>query len=233
MGDDAVSYGDRYRGPDDVPRLLPVFPLKGAILLPGAILPLSIFEPRYLTMFDDVMRGDRLIGIVQPIGAGGATGSPTEREAQLKRVGCVGRVTTYQEIDGARRLLITLYGIARFEIGGEIDDGKPYRTCHVSAQNFADDFAAEADEPTIDRVRLLETLKRYLSVHRMEADWSTINRLGDVALVNALAVASPFGPEEKQALLEAAGPAERAEILITLAEMELASGSDGAGGLVQ
>jgi Lon protease-like protein len=228
-----VIYADRYRSPGDIPALLPVFPLKGAILLPGAVLPLSIFEPRYLAMLDDAMRGDRLIGIVQPIGSGGATGSPAERDAQLKRVGCAGRIATYQEIDGARRLLTSLYGIARFAISGEVEDGKPYRTCHVSSADFACDFAPPDDDATIDRVRLLETLKRYLSAHRMEADWSTINRLDDRALVNALAVASPFGPEEKQALLEAQGPAERAEILITLAEMELASGSDGAGGLVQ
>jgi Lon protease-like protein len=224
-----VSYADRYRGPADVPRRLPVFPLKGAILLPRAILPLSIFEPRYLTLFDDVMRADRLVGMVQPVGPGGETGSPMERQAPLKRIGCAGRVTTFQEIDGARRLLITLYGIVRFEIVGEVDGAEPYRTCEVETSRFAADFEAEPADVKVDRLRLLETLRRYLQSHRMEADWQTINRLGDEALVNALAVASPFGPEEKQALLEAAGPAERAEVLIALAEMELAAGPGGSG----
>lgn len=231
--DESVSYADRYRSPADVPRRLSVFPLKGAILLPRAILPLSIFEPRYLAMFDDVMRGDRLVGMVQPIGAGGDTGSPSERQAPLKRIGCAGRVTTYQEIDGARRLLITLYGVVRFDIVGELDSANPYRTCEVDTSRFVADFEVEPSDAKIDRLRLLETLRRYLQSHRMEADWQTINRLGDEALVNALAVASPFGPEEKQALLEAAGPAERAEVLIALAEMELASGPGGTGKLVQ
>lgn len=227
-----MIYADLYRTPADIPRRLAVFPLKGAILLPRALLPLSIFEPRYLAMFDDAMRGSRLIGIVQPVGLGGETGSPSERHAPLKRIGCVGRVSTYQEIDGARRLLVSLYGIARFEIAGEVDDGAPYRTCEVTVSRFAADLE-EAADVGVDRPRLLETLRRYLQSHRMEADWQTINRLGDEALVNALAVASPFGPEEKQALLEAADPAERAQVLITLAEMELASGSDGSSSSMQ
>ncbi len=228
-----VIYADLYRTPADIPSRLAVFPLKGAILLPRAILPLSIFEPRYLTMFDDAMCGNRLIGIVQPVGPGGETGSPSERQAPLKRIGCVGRVTTYQEIDGARRLLISLYGITRFEIVGEVDGGAPYRSCDVAVTRFAADLDEEPAEMGVDRPRLLETLRRYLQSHRMEADWQTINRLSDEALVNALAVASPFGPEEKQALLEAADPAARAQVLITLAEMELASGSDGSSSSMQ
>ncbi|MBS0241740.1 MAG: LON peptidase substrate-binding domain-containing protein [Proteobacteria bacterium] len=221
----------RYKTPTDLPVELAVFPLTGAILLPRAALPLNIFEPRYLELFDDVMRGSRLVGIIQPSGEGGPTGSPQDRSAALRDVGCAGRVTTYQEQEDGR-LTIVLTGVSRFRIGSERSVPQPYRVFGVDFASFANDLEAARGEADVDRERLLETLNRYLAQRNVKADWNSILRTGTETLVNWLSVASPFGSEEKQALLEAPTLRDRAEALMTLAEMELASsGSDGGGRL--
>ncbi len=222
----------RYNSTADLPNEIPVFPLAGAILLPRATLPLNIFEPRYLRLFDDVMSGHRLVGIVQPAGEGGPTGSPQERHAPLLEVGCVGRVTTYQEHEDGR-LTIVLTGIARFRATGEVETGLPYRALSVDCTAFADDLEPGVGEDDVDRDRLLETLNRYLAQRNLKADWSAISRTGSERLINWLSVASPFGGAEKQALLEARTLRERAEALVTLAEIELATGGSDGGGRVQ
>jgi len=227
-----VGIVDRYRRPSDLPPRLPVFPLRGAILLPRSSLPLSVFEPRYLAMLDDVLAGPRLIGIVQPQTTGESSPeSPAGKSAALKRIGCVGRVTAYQEVDDGR-LLITVTGVARFEAVDEATTAKPYRIMSVSYDRFASDFAAGLGEERVDRDRLLTVLRSYLDANRLSADWTAIQRASNEVLINALSVMSPYGPEEKQALLEAPDLKTRAEVLVTLAEMELASGS-GSGGTLQ
>ncbi|MEZ5853264.1 MAG: LON peptidase substrate-binding domain-containing protein [Hyphomicrobiaceae bacterium] len=222
----------RYNTTAELPTNIPVFPLAGAILLPRATLPLNIFEPRYLKLFDDVMGGNRLVGIIQPAGEGGPTGSPQERGARLLEVGCVGRVTTYQEHDDGR-LTIVLTGIARFRVTGETESGQPYRALDVDFTTFGDDLEAGIGEDDVDRERLLETLNRYLAQRNLKADWSAISRTGSERLINWLSVASPFGGAEKQALLEAPTLRERAEALVTLAEIALATGGSDGGGRVQ
>ncbi len=222
---------DRYHGPGDLPRELPLFPLRGAILLPRATLPLNVFEPRYLAMVDDVMRGGRLIGIIQPETPPGTPSdqiveSPIARESRLKGVGCAGRVTSYQELDDGR-LLITLTGVARFVVTGEKLSKLPYRTAEVDFSGFASDFAPGLGEDQVDREALLRVLRRYLDANRLSADWPSILKSSSEFLVNALSVMSPYGPEEKQALLEARDLKGRAEVLVALAEMELAAGSSG------
>ena len=110
-----MTLTDRYRRPADLPPRIPVFPLRGAILLPRATLPLNVFEPRYLAMVDDVMSGGRVIGILQPEGSDDDDNeSPPGKGGGLRRIGCAGRVTSYQELDDGR-LVITLTGIMRFE----------------------------------------------------------------------------------------------------------------------
>jgi uncharacterized protein len=222
----------RYRTMADLPHELAVFPLVGAILLPRATLPLNIFEPRYLRLFDDVMGGSRLVGIVQPAGEGGPTGSPQDRGAPLLEIGCAGRITAYQEHDDGR-LTVALSGVARFKTLSEKPVSQPYRWLNVDFGPFADDLEAGRGENDVDRERLLETLRRYLAQRNLKADWNAIASTEVETLVNWLSVASPFGPSEKQALLEAPTLAQRAETLITLAEMELAAvgGSDGGGRL--
>ncbi|MGE0698918.1 MAG: LON peptidase substrate-binding domain-containing protein [Hyphomicrobiaceae bacterium] len=223
----------RYKTLADLPDELAVFPLVGAILLPRASLPLNIFEPRYLQLFDDVMRSaSRLVGIIQPVGEGGPTGSPQERDARLREIGCAGRVTTYQERDDGR-LTVVLSGVARFRVRHEQSASHPYRLIEPDFSPFAHDLEAGHGEDDIDRERLLDTLRRYLAQRNLKADWKAVERTGSEQLVNWLSVASPFGPGEKQALVEAATLKERAEALITLAEMELASGGSEPGGRLQ
>ena len=223
-----MSPTDRYRRPADLPPRIPVFPLRGAILLPRATLPLNVFEPRYLEMLDAVMAGDRLIGIIQP-----ATSDPGEDEESprapvgLRNVGCVGRVTSYQEVDHARRM-ITLTGVMRYDVLDEAVTDLPYRVMSVSYDRYATDLSEGLGEEQVDRPNLLRVLRSYLDANKLEADWAAIQRASSEFLINALCVMCPYGPEEKQALLEAEDLKCRADVLVALAEMELASsGSSG------
>ncbi len=224
-----MALAERYRRASDLPPRIPVFPLRGAILLPRATLPLNVFEPRYLAMLDDVMSGARILGMVQPSGADEE--SPEGKAVDLRRVGCAGRVTTYQELNDGR-LMITLTGLARFDILDEAPIAKPYRVMGVSYDRFASDLKEDVGADEVDRVKLMDALKRYLDENRLKADWKVIGRASSETLINALSVMSPYGPEEKQALLEAPDLKSRADVLVALAEMELA-GRGGTGGTLQ
>jgi Lon protease-like protein len=208
-----------------------LFPLRGAILLPRATLPLNVFEPRYLEMIDNVMAGDRLIGIVQPLQDANNDDdeeSPLGRSVALRNVGCVGRVTSYQEVED-ERLIITLTGITRYEVIDEAVTDRPYRVASVSYDRFASDLSEGLGEDQVDRTNLLRVLRSYLDANRLEAYWAAIQRASSEFLINALCVMCPYGPEEKQALLEAEDLKRRADVLVALAEMELASsGSSGS-----
>jgi Lon protease-like protein len=224
---------ERYRGPADVPHRIPVFPLARAILLPRVTLPLHIFEPRYLQMVEDAMSTSRIIGMVQPAAAEEGEESPVSRTAPLRRVGCAGRIISYQDLDDGR-LLISLSGIARFELVDEVELARPYRVCTVSYERFLGDFTADAGAADVDRERLIEVLKAYLQMRSLKADWAAIGKASTEALVNSLALASPYACEEKQALLEAADLRTRAAMLVALAEMEMAAGgSRGPGSTLQ
>ena len=216
----------------DLPSTLPVFPLAGAILLPRSTLPLNIFEPRYLRMIDDCLRGDRLIGIIQPASDGGSTGSPQARDATLREVGCAGRIISFQEMDDGR-MQIALRGVARFRPRLELGSDKPYRTYRIGFEGFEGDLERGLGEGDVDRAHLLEQLKSFLAHRGLQADWTAVERAGTEQLVNWLSIASPFSPEERQGLLEAPTLAARADMLITLAEMELASGDSGGGRRIQ
>lgn len=225
-----MTLTDRYRRPADLPPRIPVFPLRGAILLPRATLPLNVFEPRYLSMLEDVMSGSRVIGILQPEGHvdDDEQESPIGTSAGLRKVGCVGRVTSYQELDDGR-LIITLTGIMRFTCIDEAESGTPYRIMSVSYDRFAADLTEGLGEEFVDRQNLLRVLKSYLDANGLKTDWSAIQRASNEFLINALSVMCPYGPEEKQALLEAKDLKSRADVLVALAEIELASnGSSGS-----
>jgi uncharacterized protein len=221
-----VTITERYRSPADLPQPTPVFPLRRTILLPRAMLPLNVFEPRYLAMLDDVMSTSRVLAIVQP--GDGEGESPPGKSVELRRVGCVGRVTTYQELDDGR-LAISLTGIARCTVASEAATAKPYRLCHMGFERFLGDFLP-GGEDEVDRQGLITALKAYLDAHQMRADWSAISKASNEWLVNSLAIVAPYGPEEKQALLEAPDLKARAEVLVALAQMELAAGAGGNSG---
>jgi Lon protease-like protein len=211
-----MSSNVKYRGPKDLPETIPVFPLPGALLLPRANLPLNIFEPRYLAMFDDALRGQRLIGMIQP----NETKPGTPEHPALFDVGCVGRITQFQE-SGDGRYLISLTGIARFRVRDELRSEMPYRQCRVDYSEFISDFAPSSGAD-VDRDALLKALSDYLEANRIEADWQGIREAPIEALVNGLCMMSPYSASEKQALLEAPDLKTRAELLIAVTEMSLA-----------
>lgn len=206
-----------YRGPGDLPDVIPVFPLAGALLLPRGQMPLNIFEPRYVAMVDDALAGRRLIGMIQPDPA--QRGS--EANPKLYQIGCIGRLTQFGET-GDGRYLIELTGIARFEIAEELSVATPYRQCRVTYAPFADDFIARKGEDAVDRKALLAALASFLKANDLKADWEGIENAPNEALVNALAMMSPYGAAEKQALLEAPDLKTRAEILVAVTQIELA-----------
>lgn len=207
-----------YRGPADLPEVIPVFPLPGALLLPRGQMPLNIFEPRYLEMIDDALRdGHRLIGMIQP----DTTRSHGEALPSLFRVGCVGRITQLAET-GDGRYILELTGVARFKIAEELSVMTPYRQCKVDFFPFVDDFTARKGEDDVDRPAVLAALTRFLKANQLKVDWDGINSAPNEALVNALAMMSPYGTAEKQALLEAPDLKTRAEVLIAITEMDLA-----------
>ena len=208
-----------YRGPIDLPEVIPVFPLPGALLLPRGQMPLNIFEPRYLAMVDDALRdGHRLIGMIQPDAAhaDAAAAAPP-----LFKIGCVGRITELAE-SGDGRYLIELTGIARFRIEEELRVKTAYRQCRVTYAPFADDFVARKGEAEVDREAVLTALRDFLEANELKADWDGIENAPNEALVNALSMMSPYGAAEKQALLEAPDLKTRAEILVAITEIELA-----------
>lgn len=204
-----------YTSIDSLPASIPVFPLPGALLLPRGQMPLNIFEPRYLTMIDDAMKTNRIIGMVQPDGAT-ASAKPS-----LYVLGCAGRITSFSET-GDGRYLVTLTGIARYQIAQELSVITPYRQCRVDFSPYASDLDSAAGEDEVDRDGLMRTLRNFAEAHNFTVDWDGIDDAPNDALVNALSMMSPFGPREKQALLEAADLKTRADVLIAIAEIELA-----------
>ena len=208
----------QYRGPIDLPEVIPVFPLPGALLLPRGQMPLNIFEPRYLAMVDDALRdGHRLIGMIQPeVAHGGSADKPT-----LYKIGCAGRITQLAE-SGDGRYLIELTGVARFRVEQELNVSTLYRQCRVTYAPFADDFVARKGENAVDRKAVLAALTAFMKANNLQADWEGIDKAPNEALVNALSMMSPYVPAEKQALLEAPDLKTRAEILVAITEIELA-----------
>ena len=210
-----------YKGPDDLPGVIAIFPLPGALLLPRGQMPLNIFEPRYLAMIDDALRsGTRLIGMIQP---DPAHPGPDQTKPHLFNVGCVGRITQLAE-SGDGRYLIQLTGVARYRLEEELAVDSAYRQCRVSYRPFIDDFTARKGEDAVDRKALLHALADFLKANDLKADWEGIESAPNEALVNALAMMSPYGAAEKQAMLEAPDLKTRAEILVAITEIELAKG---------
>ena len=205
----------------DLPQVIPVFPLSGVLLLPRGQLPLNIFEPRYLNMVDDAMAGDRIIGMVQP------TGGP-QRLPSLSPVGCAGRITSFAETSDGR-YLITLTGCSRFRVMAELPVQTPYRQVRAAFAPFEPDLTAPpAGEGALERHVLLDALKAYLEARGLDIDWETAETAPPEALVNSLAMALPFEPPEKQALLEADDLDDRARVLTALLRIDAAGdGEDG------
>jgi len=200
---------------EDLPKVLPIFPLEAVLLLPGGRLPLNIFEPRYLSMFDDAMASNRLIGMVQP-----CEGSEDKDVPKVYETGCVGRITSFNETDDGR-YLVTLSGLLRFDLERELPSSS-YRQVEPDYTRFAQDM--EEDKGEIDRERLVEVLNAYFEANSIEGDWEAIEQTSNERLVTSLAMICPLGAPEKQALLESMTLTERAEALVAIMEMATHSG---------
>ncbi|SIQ89490.1 hypothetical protein SAMN05880582_104205 [Rhizobium sp. RU20A] len=209
----------RYLEASDLPGMVPVFPLTGVLLLPGAQLPLNIFEPRYLAMFDDALAGNRLIAMVQPSLSSEREESEPGMTQALCEVGCIGRITSFTET-GDGRYVISLTGVCRIRLSDEVHNHKAYRTFRIVP--FLGDLEGPEDDGQVDRKALLAAFRAYLNANKLEADWESVERASNTTLVNSMAMMSPFGPAEKQALLEAPDMKTRAETLIAITEIVLA-----------
>jgi len=202
---------------EELPQTLPVFPLTGVLLLPRGKLPLNIFEPRYLAMTEDALRGDRLIGMMQPVEEDASGDQPP-----VFPVGCVGRITQFSETDDGR-YLITLTGLCRFRIDRELPLFCGYRRVAPDFASYQSDF--ETDRSNFDRARLLGALKVYLKLKQLSAEWDSIENAPGERLITCLSMICPFLPREKQALLESPTLAERAQVLTVLLEMAVLEGA--------
>ena len=208
------------------PDVIPIFPLAGALLLPHSQLPLNVFEPRYVNLVDDVLAGNRFIGMIQP--KQGAEHERVDEKAPLYDIGCAGRLTTFQEYEDGR-YFITLTGVQRFRIVEEVLTTTPYRQVKVDYDAFTEADAHVEPEFEADRDRFLQLIRAYVDLQDYSVNWEMIEQTDTLTLVNAGATLAPWEPTEKQALLEAMSMQDRYDTLITLYEMAvaMAAGSQG------
>jgi uncharacterized protein len=216
---------------ETLPGTLPVFPLAGCLLLPGGRLPLNLFEPRYLAMLDDALKANRLIGMIQPREEETVSELGVRSQPSLHPVGCAGRIIAFSEADDGR-YLITLAGISRFGVAEELSVAAGgYRIVQPDWAPWRGDLARDGSgssggQASIDRGRLVNLLKQFLSDRNLSADWDAFKDAPEEALVTVLAMNCPFSPLEKQALMEAADLDEQGRILMALLELACA---DAAG----
>ena len=181
---------------EDLPNILPVFPLSNFIIFPRTTVPLNIFEPRYIQMVDRSMRGNRLIGIIQPKKTGEL------KKPDLYRVGCAGKITSFNETDDGRYLII-LNGICRFKIADEINNDNLYRECRVEFDEYSSDLVEKSDQIQFSDLKLIfQNLKGLFKKQGYEINWKEIEKQSLDQTINTLSMASPFSLEEKQVLLE-------------------------------
>lgn len=205
----------------DLPEIIPVFPLSGALLLPRSRLPLHLFEPRYLAMLEDAIKTPgRLIGMIQPNRVPGREGG-----TGLHAIGCVGRVTQFSETEDGR-YMITLTGLSRFRVLEEVEGFTPYRRARVSWSGFERDLGPVDNDPGFDRRAFLKLLARYFEARDLQTDWDSLKEAEEELLINSLSMLLGFEPEDKQALLEAPSLSTRRETLVTLIEYVLRGGDN-------
>jgi Lon protease-like protein len=210
---------------DELPAEIAVFPLPGALLLPGGRLPLNIFEPRYLAMTLDSLGKGRMFGMIQP-----EPGAPRgETGPGLYRIGCLGRLSSFAETEDGR-FLITLTGVIRFRLGQELPMRRGYRRAQADYAPFRADLDP-AEEVRLDRPALLGALRGFFRARGIEANWEAVEQTSDSMLVLTLAMVCPFEVREKQALLEAPTSQDRAAMLVALLQMGAHAAAGAAGDL--
>ncbi len=222
MSDQSPARNPFEPGFEQLPDTLPIFPLSGVLLLPGGKLPLNVFEPRYLAMVFDALAGHRMIGMVQPLQPGGYAGDglPTDDgRPKVHKVGCAGRIVSFNETEDGR-LLLALSGVCRFEIVRELDLAQGgYRRVSTVFSPFRADLDHADEAVDLDRERLMAGLAAFFRSRNLSTDWDAVKQAADANLVASLSMVLPFGPSEKQALLEAADATARAKLLTAFLEM--------------
>ena len=179
-----------------LPPTIPIFPLSNFIIFPNTTVPLNIFEPRYIQMVDDSMKSHRMIGMIQPRKSGEL------RKPDLYEVGCIGKITSFNETDDGRYLVI-INGISRFNIDKEIETNKLYRTCEVNYEKYNQDLDNKVEKFALkDLDKIFKDLKNLFEKKGFLVDWSNLKKEDFSNTLNTLSMASPFSLEEKQVLLE-------------------------------
>jgi len=179
-----------------LPLTIPIFPLSNFIIFPNTTVPLNIFEPRYIQMIDDSMKSDRMIGMIQPKKSGKL------KKPDLYEVGCIGKITSFNETDDGRYLII-INGVSRFNVDEEIETNKLYRVCKVNYKSYIDDLDEKVDKFKLkDLDKIFKDLKNLFEKKGFMVDWSNLKKQDFSNTLNTLSMASPFSLEEKQVLLE-------------------------------
>ncbi len=180
----------------DLPNKISVFPLNNFIIFPRTTVPLNIFEPRYIDMINDCMKSNKFLGIIQP------KESIYKNDHDLHEVGCLGKITSFNETQDGR-FLIELKGIVRFEKIKEINDQKKYRTLEVDYNKFTEDLSVKKEELKFTDLELIfKDLKLLFEKKGFIINWKALEKQSLDETINALAMASPFSSIEKQVLLE-------------------------------
>lgn len=203
----------------DLPGEIPIFPLSGAVVMPGVQLPLNVFEPRYLNMVEDALAASHLIGMIQP-----TSETLLDDVPEIHRIGCAGRITSYSEtVDG--RVVMVLTGVCRFQVRTELPERRGYRQVAVDWERFAADYHDQG-QSIVDRSGFLGSLKAYCTLRGVEVPWDDVKKMPDADLVNLLCAHLPLSPEDKQALVETIAMDERASLMRGLMEMASVASMD-------
>ena len=182
---------------NDLPDIIPIFPLSNFIFFPNTSAPLNIFEPRYIQMIDQSIKSNRMIGMIQPKGLS----NPQKNE--LFKVGSLGKISSFNETDDGRYVII-LNGISRFNIVDEVDNGKPFREFKVNYKGFENDLKIDETDINFSDLNLIfNDLKKIFEKQGYVINWSELEKQNLGQTINTLSMASPFSKEEKQMLLEA------------------------------
>ena len=197
----------------DLPKKIPVFPLSNFIIFPKTTVPLNIFEPRYIQMIDDSMKGNRYIGMIQPKKTGNL------KKPDLHKIGCVGKITSFNETEDGRYLIV-LNGVCRYETISEINSDKLYRECEVNFEKFSNDLIEKNEQVKFsDLKQVFNDLKKLFEQQGYQINWNDLEKQNVRQTINTLSMASPFTLEEKQILLETNNLVDRKkrleEILLT------------------
>jgi len=180
----------------DLPKIIPIFPLSNFIIFPDTTVPLNIFEPRYIELINDSMKTNKLVGLIQP------KKNNINSMLGLHETGCLGKITSFKDTSDGR-YLIDLNGLSRFKITKEINNNKPYRECEISFEDYQDDLNLQKEELEFSDLELIfKDLKSLFEKKGYIINWKSLEKQNLNETINALAMASPFSLEEKQILLE-------------------------------